>query len=434
MCPVPPPPAAPTTLDYPVAQHTLANGLRVVVSPDSAAPAVTVNLWYDVGSRHEAPGRSGFAHLFEHVMFQGSANVARSEHIALVQGCGGTANATTWFDRTNYFQTVPVGAFELAVWLEADRLGTLLDALTQESLDNQREVVKEEKRQRYDNVPYGDVLERMVALTFPADHPYGHTTIGSMADLDAASLDDVRDFFRTHYLPSNAVLTVVGDVTVERALAVVERELGGLSDAVRPPHPRPAPLPPISGEPHQEVRADLPADAVHLSWRLPALDTDVFDALDLALGVLGDGQTARLHQRLVRREQLAESATAASLGLIGGTSFGYLAARARDGVGIDRVTDTLLAELERLRADGPTPEELDRVKAQHERAWLQALSRIDARADHLGRAATLLGDPTEVNRRVARVRAITPDQVHQAAAAWLDPASRATLVHLRENR
>ncbi|MVA76115.1 peptidase M16 [Auraticoccus sp. F435] len=422
-------PAVPPPL--PISEHTLANGLRLVVSPDHAVPSVTVNLWYDVGSRHEQPGRSGFAHLFEHVMFQGSTHVARSQHIALVQGCGGTANATTWFDRTNYFETVPVGALELALWLEADRLGGLLDALTQASLDNQREVVKEEKRQRYDNVPYGDVLQRVVELTFPADHPYGHTTIGSMDDLDAASLDDVREFFRAHYLPSNAVLSVVGDVGVERATELVEREFGPLTDRVRPDVPDPAPLPPLTGSPRDEVRAAVPSDAVHLSWRLPALDQDEFDALDVALGVLGDGQSARLHRRLVRTE-LAEAAGASSLGLIGGNSIGIVSGRARDGVPVERVESTLLAEVARLGAEGPTEEEVDRVVAQFERSWLQSLSRIDSRADQLSRAATLLDDPARVNERITEVRAVTPEQVRDAAARWLSPTSCGTLVHVQE--
>ena len=185
----------------------------MIASPDHAAPSVAVNLWYDVGSRHEQPGRTGFAHLFEHVMFQGSPHVESGQHIGLLQAAGASVNATTWFDRTNYFETLPTGGLDLALWLEADRLGTLLDALTQESLDNQREVVKEEKRQRYDNVPYGDAMQRLIELTFPADHPYGHTVIGSMDDLNAATLDDVRTFFApttdrtTPCCPSSATAT-----------------------------------------------------------------------------------------------------------------------------------------------------------------------------------------------------------------------------------
>ena len=199
---------------------------------------MAVNIWYDVGSSDEEQGRTGFAHLFEHVMFQGSAHVASGQHIALLQAAGAVVNATTWFDRTNYFETLPTGGLDLALWLEADRMGTLLDALTQENLDTQREVVKEEKRQRYDNVPYGDVMELLNALTFPADHPYGHTTIGSMEDLDAATLEDVHAFFRRHYVPNNAVLSIVGDVEPDDAFQRAD-DLLRASRAPVPSRPNP---------------------------------------------------------------------------------------------------------------------------------------------------------------------------------------------------
>ena len=242
----------------------------MIASPDHGAPSVAVNLWYDVGSRDEEPGRTGFAHLFEHVMFQGSAHVPSGQHIGLLQAAGASVNATTWFDRTNYFETLPTGGLDLALWLEADRLGTLLDALTQESLDNQREVVKEEKRQRYDNVPYGDAMELLNALTFPADHPYGHTTIGSMEDLNAATLEDVQAFFRTHYLPNNAVLSIVGDVDPDDAFARAATYFGPLTAGEKPAKPVGDPLGPLTGTDREETSGVVPAEAVYLSWRLPA--------------------------------------------------------------------------------------------------------------------------------------------------------------------
>ena len=200
-------------------QKTLPNGLRVIVAPDHLAPVVAVNLWYIVGSRHEQPGRTGFAHLFEHFMFQGSRHVTKAEHFSLVQAAGGVNNATTFFDRTNYFETLPSHQLDLALWLEADRMATLLDALDQENLDNQIEVVKNEKRQSYDNQPYGSFYEKLMAATFPADHPYHTTPIGSMEDLDAATLDDVVEFFRKWYAPNNCVLSIVGDVDEAAASA-----------------------------------------------------------------------------------------------------------------------------------------------------------------------------------------------------------------------
>ncbi len=177
-------------------QHTLSNGLRVIIAPDRVAPVVAINLWYDVGSKHEQPGKTGFAHLFEHFMFQGSRHVAKAEHLSIVQGAGGVLNATTYFDRTNYFETLPSHQVELGLWLEADRMATLLDAMSQENLDNQRDVVKNEKRQSYDNRPYGSFYEKLMAAVFPPGHPYHHTPIGSMEDLDNGSLEDVEAFFR----------------------------------------------------------------------------------------------------------------------------------------------------------------------------------------------------------------------------------------------
>lgn len=422
----------PLALDYPLHERTLDNGLRVIASPDHGAPSVAVNLWYDVGSRHEEPGRTGFAHLFEHVMFQGSAHVGSGQHIALMQAAGASVNATTWFDRTNYFEALPTGGLDLALWLEADRMGTLLDALTQDNLDNQREVVKEEKRQRYDNVPYGDVMERLVGMTFPADHPYGHTTIGSMADLNAASLSDVQDFFRTHYVPGNAVLSIVGDVDRDTAFAKAETYFGHLPAAPVPPNPEPAVLPPLADRPRAESSGKVPADAVYCTWRLPARSTRAFDALDLVFTVLGHGQTSRLYRALVRTEQLAETASASTLGLIGGNSFGYASARARDGVSVEDLEAALLAEVERLATDGPADTELRRAKAQYERHWLHELSRVDSRADAFSEFATLLHDPGLVNRRLAEVAAVDAAVIAEATAEWFDAAACATLVYRAE--
>ncbi|HEX6758961.1 MAG TPA: pitrilysin family protein, partial [Propionibacteriaceae bacterium] len=385
-----------TQLGYPIVQHTLDNGLRVISSPDHIAPSVAVNIWYDVGSRDEEEGRTGFAHLFEHVMFQGSAHVASGQHIALLQAAGAVVNATTWFDRTNYFETLPTGGLDLALWLEADRMGTLLDALTQQNLDTQREVVKEEKRQRYDNVPYGDVMELLNALTFPPDHPYGHTTIGSMEDLDAATLEDVHDFFRRHYVPNNAVLSIAGDVEPDDAFERTETYFGDLARAAQPTKPQAGPIEPLSG-PRTETSGKVPAEAVYLSWRLPARGGKDFDALDLAFSILGHGQTSRMHKHLIRRTEHAESAGASTMGLIGGNSFGFSYARARDGISPEQLEQETVALIDQLIADGPTEDELRRAKAQFERHWLHELARVDSRADALGEYATLHGDPHLIN-------------------------------------
>jgi len=419
-------------LAYPIVQRTLANGLRVIASPDHGTPTVAVNLWYDVGSRDEQPGRTGFAHLFEHLMFQGSAHVPSGQHIGLLQAAGASVNATTWFDRTNYFETLPTGGLDLALWLEADRLGTLLETMTQESLDNQREVVKEEKRQRYDNVPYGDVMTRLIGLTFPAEHPYGHTTIGSMDDLNAATLEDVQSFFRTHYLPSNAVLSIVGDVEPEEAFAKAETYFGHLHGGSRRGRTVPAVLPPLDGTAREETTADVPAAAVYLTWRLPARDTAAFDAVDLAFSVLGHGQTSRLHKELVRSAELAESAGASSLGLIGGTSYGFAYARARDGVPVEELEAALVAEVGRLAEVPATEQELRRAQAQYERHWLHELARVDSRADALGEYATLHGNPALVNTRIAEIEAVGLADLATAVSSSLAPDQRATLIYRQE--
>jgi zinc protease len=421
-----------TTLAYPIVETTLPNGLRVVASPDHGAPSVAVNLWYDVGSRDEQAGRTGFAHLFEHVMFQGSAHVGSGQHIALLQAAGATVNATTWFDRTNYFETLPVGGLELALWLEADRLGTLLDALTQESLDNQRDVVKEERRQRYDNVPYGTAMELVNSLTFPADHPYGHTTIGSMADLDAATLADVQAFFRTHYLPNNAVLSIVGDVEPEDAFEHAATYFGPLAAGPKPGKPDATPLPALSGSERSETSSRVPADAVYLSWRLPARGTAEFDALDLAFEILGQGQTCRLHRELVRGTEHAEGAGASTLGLIGGSSFGFAYGRARDGVTPEQLESEIVAQIDRFAAEGPTELELERAKAQYERHWLHALARVDSRADALSEYATLHGDPNLINLRLTEIAAVELSDVAAALASHARSDQRATLIYRKE--
>ena len=421
------------TLAYPIVERTLHNGLRVIASPDHGAPSVAVNLWYDVGSRDEEPGRTGFAHLFEHIMFQGSAHVASGQHIGLLQAAGGSVNATTWFDRTNYFETLPTGGLDLALWLEADRLGTLLDALTQESLDNQREVVKEERRQRYDNVPYGDAMELLIALTFPADHPYGHTTIGSMDDLNAATLADVQTFFRTHYLPNNAVLLhgrrrrARGRVRAGRDLLRAPAGRGEAGQAVL----RAAGTRCRATTGPRRRRSCRPRRSTCPGGCRPAARGRI-DALDLAFSVLGHGQTSRLHKSLVRGLEHAEAASASMLGLIGGNSFGFGYARARDGVSVEQLEEDLTVEVDRIRSEPPTERELRRAKAQFERHWLHELARVDSRADALGEYATLHGDPGLINPRMAEVDAVTADDIADALEQWLRADQRATLIYRKD--
>jgi predicted Zn-dependent peptidase len=413
-----------------IADHTLPNGLRVVAVEDRAAPVTAVNVWYDVGSRHEPSDRTGFAHLFEHLMFQGSRNVAATEHFSYVQGVGGTLNGTTSFDRTNYFETVPSHALELALWLEADRMGTLLDALDQANLDNQRDVVKNERRQRYDNVPYGTVWERLFALAFPAGHPYHHLPIGSMEHLDAASLDDVRSFFTTWYAPDNATLTIVGDRPTGEAIEAAERAFGWVPRGGGRPEPAPGTVGPLEAEQRVTVDdEDVPAESVYTVYRIPADGSPECDAVEVALAVLGEGSSSWMASRLVRRDQLAQSVQTGAQRLVGGASLGLVIGRARSGVELSALETAIDAEIARLAADGPDPESLERAKALLERHYLDSVSTAEGLADELNRHATLFGDPGGVDDVLPHWAVVTAEQVQQATQALLTPTNRAVVAY-----
>ncbi|HSN43090.1 MAG TPA: pitrilysin family protein [Propionibacteriaceae bacterium] len=416
---------APLLLHYPIAEHTLGNGLRVLVNADPASPAVALNLWYGVGSADEAASRTGFAHLFEHLMFQGSANVASGDHLASMQAAGGHVNATTSFDRTNYFETTPPGALELALWLEADRMESL--TVDQTNLDNQRDVVKEEKRQRYDNVPYGDVLQLLLALHFPEDHPYHHTPIGSLAHLDAAHLGDVQGFYHAWYTPSDATLVISGAVNQDAAFALVEAAFGHIPGRPAPHHARPEALPAHHGVPRAVVRRPVPRDAVHVGWRTPPITHPEHLAVAQALSILGDGQSARLHRLLVRDQELSEGIGTAEFDLARGTSLALVSARAREGVDIARLEHAVVTEVERLGAEGPTTAELDRIHAGYERDWLLELASLDSRADQINSYAVLHGHAQGVNTHLAEYLSVSPEDVAKAARDWLTPSACAVL-------
>ncbi|GAA2376594.1 pitrilysin family protein [Streptomyces carpaticus] len=411
-------------------EHKLANGLRVVLSEDRLTPVAAVCLWYDVGSRHEVPGRTGLAHLFEHLMFQGSAQVKGNGHFELVQGAGGSLNGTTSFERTNYFETMPAHQVELALWLEADRMGTLLTALDEESMENQRDVVKNERRQRYDNVPYGTAFERLVAKIYPEGHPYHHTPIGSMADLDAASLEDAREFFRTYYAPGNAVLAVVGDIDSAQTLAWIEKYFGSI-----PPHdgkqpPRDGALDGIIGtELRETLHEDVPSRALMAAYRLPQDGTRAADAADLALTALGGGESSRLHNRLVRRDRTAVAASFGMMRLAGAPSLGWLDVKTSGEARIPEIEAAVEEELTRFAQEGPTPEEMERAQAQLEREWLDRLATVGGRADELCKYAVLFGDPQLALTAVRRILEITPEEVREVAAAWLRRDNRGVLVY-----
>ncbi|MGK5520761.1 M16 family metallopeptidase [Micromonospora sp. URMC 107] len=422
---------------WPIETTRLDNGLRVVVSEDRTAPAVAVNLWYDVGSRHEPAGQTGFAHLFEHLMFEGSANVAKTEHMKLVQGAGGSLNATTNPDRTNYFETVPAEHLELALWLEADRMGGLVPALTQETLDNQRDVVKNERRQRYDNVPYGDAWLRLLPLLYPPGHPYHHATIGSMADLNAADLDTFQAFHRTYYAPNNAVLTVVGDASAAEVFALADKYFGAI-----PPRAEIPPAPdgrsvPATGRPAVEtVTADVPAPRVYVAHRTHPFGSPGYDVVTVLATVLGSGRGSRLYQRLADGERIAQPDLVGAYGvdLAHAPAPLIATATARPGVSAERLAAGLAEVVDELVTVPVTATELDRAKSLLSTSWWRQMSTVDGRADTLGRYATQFGDPAKAAERLPAWLAVTAEQIAEAAAEVLAAADRVTLTYLPEEK
>jgi predicted Zn-dependent peptidase len=409
----------------------LSNGLRLIVAEDHLAPVVAINIWYDVGSKHEQPGKTGFAHLFEHVMFQGSRHVAKAEHIALIQAAGGTMNGTTWLDRTNYFETLPSHQLDLGLWLEADRMATLLDALSQENLDNQREVVKNEKRWSYDNRPYGSWQEKLQAHLFPPDHPYHHSTIGSMEDLDAASLEDVRAFFQTYYAPNNAVLSVVGDVDTDAVRASVERYFGSIPANPSIPPLRDLSLPPTLGREIREVVKDrVPLPRIYVGFRAPVFGDHRLDALEVAGQILAGGKGSRLHRRLVRDERIAQDVALFALGFVGGASVAAGWATVRPGISVDRVEAAFHEELERLAVEPVSDDELARARALIEADELGGLQRVEERADRLSMYTTLFDRPALINEMLGRYLAVTPEAILEVVAATFRPDNRLVLTYL----
>jgi len=293
-------------------RETLPNGLNVIYHVDHSTPVAAVLLWYNVGSKMEQPGRTGFAHLFEHMMFQGSKNVGKGQHFALLEAAGGRGgadiNGTTNWDRTNYFEQVPSNQVELALWLEADRMGTLLQAMDQAKLDNQREVVKNERRQSMDNQPYGTWLEKMGEALFPEGHPYHHSVIGSMTDLSAASLTDVENFFRTYYAPNNAVLVIAGDIDVPQVKQMVRKYFGSIPRGPAVPALANTQVPVVIGHQQRYVISDAqaPAPAIYVGYRVPSAKDRRAAAVTLLGDVIGSGRSSRLYDALVRRQQIAD--------------------------------------------------------------------------------------------------------------------------------
>src|SRR5215217_6424031 len=332
-------------------QEKLPNGLTVIYSIDRSTPVVAVEVMYNVGSKNEQVGRTGFAHLFEHVMFKGSRNVADGEHWSILEKAGGRAgsdiNGTTWTDRTNYFEQVPSNYLELALWLESDRMGTLTETLTKAKLDNQREVVKNERRQSVDNQPYGSWFEKMMSYGFPEGHPYKHAVIGSMEDLNAASVDDVTSFFKTYYAPNNAVLVIAGDFDLAQAKSLVRKHFSDVARGPAVPALRNMTVPKVIGKTEREVIQDpnAPAPVVYIGYRVPTARGVDGAAVSLLGSALAGNRATPFFKSLVREKQLAVRVSAFNLGLIDGADLLVFQIRGKANSNVDSLEAALLAEI-----------------------------------------------------------------------------------------
>ncbi len=416
--------SAPNEISFEWEEHRLSNGLRVILHADRSSPLVAVHLMYHVGSKDERPGRTGFAHLFEHLLFQGSEHVPREMHFRYVQDAGGTLNGSTWFDRTNYFETLPSNELDLALWLESDRMGWFESSITQEKLDNQREVVKNERRQSYENRPYGLAFETLLGIAFPEGHPYRHPTIGYMEDLDAAALEDVRDFFRKFYGPDNAVLVLAGDLPAD-ALARAGAWFGPIERRERPPHVEVPP--PQTGTGARETIEDrVQVPRVYAMWHSPAFTDPEFEAADVLTSLLAEGKSSRLHRELVYERRLAGDVHAFTWPTER-TGMLFAVATARPGVTAEALEEAMDETIGRLVAEGPGPEELAGARNRARRGLVVQLHDIGSRADAFAHAAVLRDDPDYVNRAFGRYAAVDEEALSDLARRVLRPERRATL-------
>jgi zinc protease len=415
----------------PIETYRLPNGLFVTLSEDHTAPIVAVNLWYHVGSANERVGRTGFAHLFEHMLFQGSAHVKENEHFELVNRAGGTLNGSTWLDRTNYFETVPASQLPLALWLEADRMGWLLPAMTQQKLDTQRDVVKNERRWSVDNQPYGTWWERLPALAFPAEHPFHHSLIGSMEDLTEASLEDVATFFSTYYTPDNAVLSIAGDFDPREARELVEQLFGRIPRGAGKPPLRDMTVPPTFGGWLREVvEDDVMVPRLFLAFRAPPFGTDAYYPASVAGAILGLRRGSRLYRSLVRERQVASEASAFTFDLSKGADLLVVDVTARPGVTAEALEAEVAAEIDRMHREGVDEREVQRAVALIETEFTKSMQSAGDRADALSKFATYFGDPSLVNVQAERHRTVTAADVNAFARERLGPDNRASLVYV----
>ena len=398
----------------------LANGLRVFVHEDHGAPIVSANMWYHVGSANERVGRTGFAHLFEHLMFEGSRHVPEGRFDQLLEAVGASNNGSTNPDRTNYWEDLPSNALELALYLESDRMGWLADTMTQEKLDAQRDVVKNERRQSYENRPYGLAFETILTELYPPHHPYHWPTIGSMADLSAATLDDVLAFFRTYYAPNNAALAIAGDVDTAQVQRQVERYFGEIPRGAPVAAPE-APPAQLAGNCHRTLEDNVQLPRLYLAWHAPAAFAPGDAEMEAVAGVLTEGRSARLYRSLVYDRQVAQSVSAFQDSGRLGSAF-YVTVTARPDVPLAGMERAVLDELAAMASNGIRSEEIERVRNNMETAFvdsLQSVGGFGGKADRLNLYNFFVGDAGYAQADLARYDALTAESVAAAGAHYL---------------
>ncbi|HTH36542.1 MAG TPA: pitrilysin family protein, partial [Pyrinomonadaceae bacterium] len=406
-----------------IEQYELSNGLRVVLNRDESVPVVAIAVYYDVGSRNEREGRTGFAHLFEHMMFQGSENVKKAEHFQFIMKAGGTMNGTTSSERTNYFETLPASELPLGLWLESDRMRSL--AVTQENLDNQREAVKEEKRLRYDNQPYGQIFDLIAEMIYK-NFSNAHSTIGSMEDLDDATVEDVQEFFRIYYAPNNAVLSISGAFDRAKTKELVEFYFGDIPSQPRPPE--------INVEEPKEVAVNYrewedklaPFPAFLIGWKIPKRRSPEFNALYLAGKLLYDGDSSRLYQKLVKGEESV-------IQLFGftderrGPSSIYIGAIPKPEKDLSKIRNTIMTEIRHIAEFGPSADEMQKLHNQLINDMVRQRQSAQNRAQQICEFALYDGDPNLFNAELDALMAVTPEQIRSTVEKYLNSENRALL-------
>jgi zinc protease len=417
-----------TKFSVPYTQFKLPNGLNVILHRDTSVPVVSVNVWYHVGSGNERPGRTGFAHLFEHVMFEGSMHVPEGEFDNWLEAAGGNNNGSTTNDRTNYYEDLPANALELALFLESDRMGFLLDDKAPDKINGQRDVVKNEKRQSVDNQPYGQAFIELPAMLYPPGHPYSWSTIGSMEDLTAASFEDVARFFRTYYVPGNASLVIAGDIDIDATRKLVEKWFSDVP-AGKPVPPINAPSAVLDGVKKKTITDRVQLPRLFMAWHTPALLKPGDAEMDVISNLLTGGKNSRLYKRLVYDMQIAQDVNAAQQSQALDSNF-MIIATARPGETLDKIQGVIDEEIDKLRAAPPEPREMQRALNQIEANFYRGMERVGGfggKANQLNAYYQAAGTPDYFQKDLDRYRALTPADIKAAVEKYLPKDRRVEL-------